>query len=280
MAGLARKSPPPALSFFPGEIATLHARPLLTSLVLVLCRAAAAVAEPAAACRTIVLGPDLLTEVSPLGELSFRSGLRGRLDGLRLPAEGGAAREWLGSHVGQVLRLERYGEPDRWGRALLLAGADEAVPDLAAELAGRGLALVDPGERDALCRPGLLLLEDAARRRGAGLWAAAPVLDALAADRLTAAVGRFVVAEGRIRGIGERRTRTYLNFAPWGGQGLTVMMPARTWRTLVARGWSATALRGRQVRVRGIVELWRGPTIDLVAAEGLEILDGDNAPRR
>jgi hypothetical protein len=47
----------------------------------------------------------------------------------------------------------------------------------------------------------------------------------------------------------------------------------RTWRQLQERGLSAATLRGRLVRVRGIVELWRGPTLDVASADMIEILD-------
>ena len=98
--------------------------------------------------------------------------------------------------------------------------------------------------------------------------------------RLAGLVGRFVVVEGRVRNVGERERRTYLNFAPFGTEGATVTVSKRTWRNMLERGFSAAALRGRRVRARGIVELWRGPTLDVGAAEMIEMLDEEQAPRR
>lgn len=98
--------------------------------------------------------------------------------------------------------------------------------------------------------------------------------------RLATMVGRFAVVEGRVRNVGERERRTYLNFAPFGAEGVTVTVSKRTWRIMLERGFSSPALRGRRVRARGIVELWRGPTLDIGAAEMIEMLDEEQAPRR
>ena len=73
--------------------------------------------------------------------------------------------------------------------------------------------------------------------------------------------------------VGERARRTYLDFARRGEDGLTVTVSKRTWRLLQERGLSAANLRGRLVRVRGIVEVWRGPTLDMASADMIEILD-------
>ncbi|RVU19357.1 DNA-binding protein [Methylobacterium oryzihabitans] len=228
---------------------------------------------------------DRLVAVDGHGDLALESGRRGRLDGLRLPddpALAAAARAWLLALRGRALATREATVPDRWGRiALDAATADAGEPvDLAGGLVAAGLAVVDAGEADALCRPGLLAIEAAARRQGRGLWAATAVLPADDAARIAAAAGRFVVVEGRVRSVGERERRTYLNFAPFGEDGLSVTMQKRTWRILAGRGLTAAALRGRRVRARGTVELWRGPVLDLGAAEMIELLDEEQAQRR
>ena len=42
---------------------------------------------------------------------------------------------------------------------------------------------------------------------------------------------------------------------------------------MLDNGLSAAALRGRRVRVRGVLEAGRGPTIEVVAADMLEMVD-------
>ncbi|TNC11768.1 DNA-binding protein [Methylobacterium terricola] len=212
------------------------------------------------------------------------SGRRARLDGLRWPDDpvaADAARTWLMALAGRALATREAPEPDRWGRITLDAATQESEPlDLAGGLVAAGLVVVDAGESDSLCRPGLLALEEAARRAGRGIWAGASPVPTEEVARLAALRGRFAVVEGRVRSVGERERRTYLNFAPFGAEGVTVTVSKRTWRIMLERGFSGVALRGRRVRARGIVELWRGPTLDVGAAEMIEMLDEEQAQRR
>jgi len=226
-------------------------------------------------CRTNPLPTTALTAVGPRGELVFASGARGVLDGLRWPEASefaGAAAAWLEAQRGVPLILVARGETDRWGRFHVDASAADGTVDLAGGLVEAGLATVDAGERDSLCRPGLLAVEAGARRAGRGLWRETEQ-DAQDGAALRTRLGRFVVARGRVLWVGERARRTYLDFARRGEDGLTVTVSKRTWRLLQERGLSAANLRGRLVRVRGIVEVWRGPTLDMASADMIEILD-------
>jgi hypothetical protein len=99
-------------------------------------------------------------------------------------------------------------------------------------------------------------------------------------DGLDRKVGRFAIVEGRVISVGERPGRTYLNFGRAGTNAFTVTVPKRSWAMLRRRGISAQTLRGRRVRARGIVEMWRAATIEIVAADMLEILDAAPAARR
>ncbi|MGU3544383.1 thermonuclease family protein [Methylobacterium sp. A52T] len=211
------------------------------------------------------------------------SGLRAVLDSLRwpdTPEAASAARAWLEARRGARVTVVPRGQPDRWERAradLLVAEGDIAEGvDLAGGLIGAGLAYADADEADSLCRPGLRLVEAAARARGLGLWGAARPA-AGDGPALREKVGHFVVAEGRIRHVGERGARTYLDFAPRGTDGLTVTVSKRTWRMMRARGLSAASLEGRRVRVRGLLEVRRGPTLE-VALDGLETLGETDRP--
>ncbi|WP_018261173.1 hypothetical protein [Methylobacterium sp. WSM2598] len=260
----------------------------LAAILILALGAPQAGARPAAeeTCGGRVAREDRLAGVAPSGELRLASGRTARLDGVRLPADpslAAAARAWLDARKGQRLATREDPAPDRWERVALDAVAEEPggdPVDLAGGLLAAGLALVDAGESDRLCRPGLLAVEAAARQARRGLWAGDLPLRAEDAAVLAARVGQFVVAEGRVRSVGERRSRTYLNFAPFGEEGLTVTVTKRTWRTLLERGLTAAALRGRRARARGVVELWRGPTLDIGAAEMIEMLDEERAQRR
>ncbi|MBE7203519.1 MAG: DNA-binding protein [Parafilimonas terrae] len=208
--------------------------------------------------------------------MTLASGAHAVLSSLRWPDEDAAAHAWLDAFTGHRIALVPRGEADRWGRQRIDAVAEDSEADLAGGLIAAGLAYADPGEADSLCRPALRLVEAVARARGLGLWRTPPLLaeDGAALRRLA---GRFGVVEGRIRHVGERSARTYLDFVPRGADGLVVIVTKRTWRALAGRGLTAATLRDRRVRVRGIIELWHGPTIEAATADAMEVLD-DEAP--
>ncbi|MHC2103809.1 pentapeptide repeat-containing protein [Methylobacterium sp. CM6246] len=256
-----------------------------------LCRAAALVlaacglAGPAGAagsesgdCRQGPARSETLDGIGLRGEIRLGSGARAVLDSLRWPdapdaAE--AARAWLDARRGLRLIVVPRGPPDRWGRERAdIQVADGQVADgdidLAGGLIGAGLAVADANERDGLCRPALRAVEAVARDSKRGLWRD-PVLQAADGPALRALAGRFAVVEGQIGHVGERSARTYLDFVARGADGLTVMVPKRTWRMMRARGLSAASLEGRRVRVRGILEVWRGPTLE-ATADAIEVL--------
>lgn len=257
---------------------------LAVSAVLALPNPAGAVAPE---CREAPARAERLAGLDPRGELILASGHRAVLDGVRWPdgpEQASEARAWLLARTGRALTLVARGESDRWGRAHVDATLDETdaeatTPDLAAGLVALGLVAVDAGERDTLCRPALLAVEAGARRRGSGLWRQTGP-DVQDGPALRARLGRFVVLQGAVRWVGERPRRTYLDFVRRGEDGLTVTVSKRTWRVLQERGLSAASLRGRQVRVRGVVEAWRGPTLDIASADMIEVLDGEQAQRR
>lgn len=239
-------------------------------------------AAPGAGPSDCATGPardEVVAGIGPRGEIRLVSGLRAVLDSLRWPdapeAEA-AALAWLEARRGARVTVVPRGQPDRWDRvrADLLAAEDDA--DFAGGLIAAGLAYADANEADSLCRPGLRLVEAAARARGLGLWSVA-LPAARDGPALRARAGRFVVAEGRIRHVGERGARTYLDFAARGTDGLTVTVSKRTWRMMRARGLSAASLEGRRVRVRGLLEVRRGPTLE-VALDGLETLGETDRP--
>ena len=245
-------------------------------LAAALCAAPARAApdSAAASCRVGPARGEILDGIGLRGEIRLASGARVVLDSLRWPdnpeaAE--AARAWLDGRRGARLVVVPRGPPDRWGRERADIEVADGDPDLAGGLIGAGLAFADADERDSLCRPALRLLEAAARANRLGLWRD-PLPPATDGPALRALAGRFVVVEGRIRHVGERSARTYLDFAARGQDGLTVTVSKRTWRMVRARGLSAASLEGLRVRVRGILEVWRGPTLE-AAADALEVLD-------
>lgn len=231
---------------------------------------------------------DRVVSVTEHGELRLASGGLAKLSGIRLatdPGERGRALARLRASAGLEAQTAALGTSvDRWGRtpAIVVISREGGATDLARDLVASGLALVDGGEADQLCRSDLLGFERGARDSGLGLWGADPdrVVSAEDLVRLRQRIGGFAVVEGRIRSVGERSRRTYLNFGRDWADDFTVTIPQPAWDTMRHRGMTAGTLRGRRIRVRGIVEDWRGPAITLGSADLLEILEGEASTRR
>ena len=230
-----------------------------------------------------VSSSDQFVSVESGGELRLATGGVVRLLDVRLAggAAGERARAWLATLAREPVAVRAVGRPDRWDRvAADVALAGQGGLDLAELLVGEGFAFVDPGSRDALCRNDLLAVEAGARRRRVGLWSDAtwPVA-ADDAERLGRAAGQFVIVEGRILSVGERRDRTYLDFGRDWSRDFTVVVPRRSWSAFAARGLSGAELRGRRVRVRGVLEVRRGPTMEITSPDVVEVLDGETRRR-
>lgn len=215
------------------------------------------------------------------GRIVLESGRVLRLADIRLADETAALRR-LGSLQGAEVAGSASAAADRWGRRrarLLLA---QGGADLAGQLVGEGLAMVDPGEEDDLCRPSLLATEDEARAAGRGIWAREAPLAAKDPEAIAERAGRFAVIEGRIVSVGERARWTYLNFGRDFARDFAVSIPRRRWDRMKREGLSASALTGRRVRVRGIVEMRRAPGMEIATADVIERLgetaSGGTAP--
>jgi hypothetical protein len=220
---------------------------------------------------------DMLLESGNFGEIRLASGRTVTLADVRVVGTDEAAGAFVAAHAGAPVELRLGDEkPDRWGRmrAAIMLSPDTARLDLAHALVARGVAVVDTGA-EALCDASLLLREEQARRSRRGLWREPEALPLASGESaaLLARAGRFTIVEGEVRSVGERERRTYLNFdRSWEG-AFTVIIPARLWTKVQAAGMEADTLKGRRIRVRGIMQEWRGPAIELTTVDFIEQLE-------
>ena len=163
--------------------------------------------------------------------------------------------------------------PDRWGRLpALVAVPDAPWPEgVAGRLVAEGLALARPAGLPERCRRGLLAREAVPHTTGDGRPDVMLQADDPAA--ILAFEGRFAVVEGRIRSIGRRTARFYLNFGTIWREDFTVSIGNRFLRNLEASGMTGATLEGRRVRVRGVVARSGGPLIEVTTPWDIERLD-------
>ena len=245
--------------------------PPRTLLVLLFALGAPATAQ--ARCDGEIV-EDRLRVVEASGDLLTEGGRRLKIADIRL---GDGAPEQLAAFRGERLLVSLAGSGDRWGGvpARILVAKDGT--DLAALLLKEGAALVDVGDADTLCRPGILSAEREARSAGRGAWGSV-LLPANDPEGIAKHVGRFAVVEGRVLSVGERERWTYLNFGRDFGRDFSVSISRRNWRRMQEAGLSAASLRGRMVRVRGMVEMRRAPSMEIVSRDMVEV--EENAPAR
>ncbi len=228
---------------------------------------------------------DRLQGLTPEGDLILVSGQLARLAGIRLPdapPHREHALSWLKARSGEAALVQGPDRRDRWDRtSLRIRSLGEPTLDWAHGLVEAGLALVDAGLDGVFCQPELLALEATARERRLGVWADERYkpLDANQSERLRERIGSFVLVEGRVRSIGERKQRVYLNFGGLWAEDFTIIIPKTTWKQMSDRGLGAEALKGRRIRARGILQPWQGTAFSIVIPDMIERLEGDHLPR-
>ncbi len=202
---------------------------------------------------------------------------------------GTAVRTMMAGLTGEMVTIRPVlPAPDRWGRIVAhifvlnrMARENAASGSFGEELVAAGLALMRTDEPDLIAEPGCLralaLGEARARGRRLGLWASPAHALGAAGDTagLVARAGRFAVFEGRVVSVGERGERTYINFGRRWNEDTTVTIPKRSWRIMERSGFSAATLRGRKVRVRGLVEDNRGPLVEVTEPHQIEFVETD-----
>ncbi|WP_114943395.1 thermonuclease family protein [Microvirga calopogonii] len=230
--------------------------------------------------------PDRLQDLSPEGDLVLASLGPALLAGVRLPDAPpyrDQALAWLRERAGEPNLVQAGERSDRWGRKSVRIRSGGAMPSLdwSHSLVEAGLAITDAGLDDTFCQPELLALEATARERRLGLWAddRYKPMDVNQPERLRDRIGSFILVEGRVRSIGERKQRTYLNFGGQWAEDFTIIIPRKTWRQMSDRGMGAEALKGRWIRARGVLQPWQGTSFSILIPDMIERLEGGRLPR-
>jgi hypothetical protein len=172
--------------------------------------------------------------------------------------------------------------PDRWGRHAswasaqsIMAGLD-ALP-LSLALLADGVGLADPSEVRAECRSMLLKAEADARRGRRGIWqdASLAVMNANnVGESAQRQAGQFSMMEGRVLRIGEGRQRVFINFGLRDSASASAAIPRRNMAMVLPSGVKLDDLKGKRLRLRGVVEMQSGrPFMLLEAPAMIEVLE-------
>lgn len=173
---------------------------------------------------------------------------------------------------GVAIGMPQPAAADRYGRlhasVWLVDGRSAAAAQVAA---GFARVRLFPGEK--ACLANLLAAESEARAARRGLWAL-PAYAVRRADdpSLPARTGLYDLVEGRIASIGHGKLMVFLDFGRDYRRDFTIMVPLAMVDTLPL---PVDALKGRRVRVRGVIEASGGPAIRLGGPHEIELLDGN-----
>jgi endonuclease YncB( thermonuclease family) len=166
-------------------------------------------------------------------------------------------------------------EWDRHGRLLAQLWRDDGLW-VQGTMVSRGLERVYGFADNRALLPELLALESQARAKRLGIWSL-PYYAVLSAAELErdaeAFVDSFQLAEGRVAEAAVVRGRAYLNFGNDWKSDLTAVLQPETVDLFLDEGIDPAGCAGRLVRLRGWVELYNGPMIEITHPEQIEVLE-------
>lgn len=167
---------------------------------------------------------------------------------------------------------------DRHGRLLaqVFVVKGEERPWLQGELVAKGLARVYSFPDNHACVTELLTREADARAKGLGIWgvSAYRVLAADDVERLSRLTRSYQLVEGVVVATGEGKTRLYLNFAEDWRRDFTISVKRKDAEHFSVEGLDLKSLAGKRLRVRGWIEWWNGPMIEVTHLGQIEVLPG------
>lgn len=168
--------------------------------------------------------------------------------------------------------------PDRYGRQSALVFADGGETPIQITLLARGEAIVSGEIADKDCAAALMASEAEARRQKRGNWAdPSAIKNAESPDDILAAMGRFVVVEGKVLSVRQAGAVTYLNFGRNWTRGFAATISRRVQAAFENAGMALKSLENRRIRLRGWVEGTSGPRLDVRLLGQVELL-GANEP--
>lgn len=195
-----------------------------------------------------------------------------RLEGIKAPDEDNlkeSSRQTLEKAVGNSGVTLKNSTTDRYGRVSAQAFAGDA--SLQEIMVKSGQAFVYPPLGTEPDLPNLLKLEASARKASLGIWSDA-AYDDITPDSAIKHAGQFAFVRGTVE-IAERvKNKVYLNFGADWHTAFTVEIAARNLRAFKKAGIDPLELKGKTVRVRGLVQRTTKAIIEITDPSQMEIL--------
>ena len=215
--------------------------------------------------------------------LVLRDGRAVHLEGIRLPHAGqDRAPAAIAEQAFQVLNGMARGaklmvtamppKEDRYDRVRgQVFNADSADPWLQHALLRSGLARVDIAPDRTECAAELYAAEGEARAAHLGLWAL-PAYAVRNPDGLGFDPGTFQIVQGTVLAADVKDGRAYLDFGPDWRTDFTVTVAPADMANFRRDGVDPRGYAGKTIRVRGIVQQFNGPEIEIANPEQVEVV--------
>lgn len=228
------------------------------------------VASPvlAGSCTGPLIAQTHVAGVTLDGSLTLSDGQTVRLAGLRLERR---AIALLAALTGKRVELFGYAPlADRYGRlrAQVFADGHWVQQDLLVQ--GQARVFIDSDRYE--CAEALYRIETTARAARVGLWAD-PANAVRTPTTVEDFIGSFQLVEGRVLAAARKQGRVFLNFGADWRQDFTVTIAPQDAKAFRRRKFDPLRLEGSRIRVRGFVQSYRGPEIEVAIPEQIEVLD-------
>jgi endonuclease YncB( thermonuclease family) len=160
--------------------------------------------------------------------------------------------------------------PDRYGRILAQVFAGDAW--VQGSLLQAGAVRMAPDRAASPCAKQLIAAEEKARADRAGHWGDG-VFSLRTPEQVKSRAGSFQAVEGMVTTATTYKGRAYINFGPDYRTDFTVTVAPADMKLFRAARFDVKGLAGKRVRVRGWVELYNGPEMQIATPAAIEMLD-------
>lgn len=158
----------------------------------------------------------------------------------------------MGHHIAHLVRAR----DETWTQGMLIA---------------LGVARVRTTKYNPEMAAQMLNLEDQARTQKVGLWAMEEY-NVLTPTSTFKHIGSYQIIEGQVISVSMRRNKLYLNFGNNWKQDFTVRLNPNRYQDFEKNGLPPRRWSGKSIRIRGWLESYNGPFLDIDHPERIEAL--------